>query len=141
MTQAMRICLISVTALWALSASSTAAAEESEAIAVSPAAVAVVAVTATVAAPVAAVRPAANALGIKPLDRKMLAAQRGGADVFNDMQLKGVVTNNQAVNVSTGNNGITEGAFAGAAGLPMVVQNTGNNVLIQNATIVNVQVK
>jgi hypothetical protein len=139
MTQAMRICLIGVTALWALSASSTAAAEESKAIEVAPIAVAAVAVTAV--APVAAVHTAANALGIKPLDRKMLAAQRGGADVFNDMQLKGVVANNQAVNVSTGNNGITDGAFAGAAGMPMVVQNTGNNVLIQNATIVNVQVK
>lgn len=84
---------------------------------------------------------AAYALGTKPLDLKTLASTRGGTDVFNDMQLKGVVADNRAVNVTTGNNVISDGAFAGAAGLPMVIQNSGNNVLIQNATIVNVQVK
>ena len=57
------------------------------------------------------------------------------------MKLRGVVADNRAVNVTTGNNAISEGAFANTSGLPMVVQNTGNNVLIQNATIVNVQVK
>jgi hypothetical protein len=80
-------------------------------------------------------------LGVKPVDVKVLARKRGGADVANDMQLKGVVADNRAVNVTTGNNLITEGAFANSAGLPMVVQNSGNNVLIQNATIVNIQVK
>ena len=70
-----------------------------------------------------------------------LARHRGAADVLNDMQLKGVVTNNQAVNVSTGNNVIADGSFAHTSGIPLVVQNSGNNVLIQNATIVNVQVK
>ena len=34
---------------------------------------------------------------------------------------------------------VDERAFNGAAGVPMVIQNSGNNVLIQNATIVNVQ--
>ena len=38
-------------------------------------------------------------------------------------------------------NTVSSGAFAGTAGLPMVIQNSGNNVLIQNATIVNVQIK
>ena len=65
----------------------------------------------------------------------------GAADVYNDMQLKGVVADNQAINVTTGHNAITDGSFANASGVPMVVQNSGNNVLIQNATIVNVQVK
>lgn len=83
----------------------------------------------------------AGILGVKPIDAQRLATRRGGTDVFNDMQLKGIVADNRAVNVATGNNAITEGAFAGTSGLPMVVQNTGNNVLIQNATIVNVQVK
>jgi hypothetical protein len=94
----------------------------------------------------AATRPAAAPAGsslltMKPVDPKTLAGRRGGADVLNDMKLKGVVSDNRAVNVTTGNNVISEGAFAGTTGLPMVVQNTGNNVLIQNATIVNVQVK
>jgi hypothetical protein len=46
-----------------------------------------------------------------------------------------------AYNVSTGSNWIGEGSLAGAAGIPLVVQNSGNNVLIQNSTIVNMQVQ
>ncbi len=78
---------------------------------------------------------------VKPVDLKVLERRRGGTDVINDSKLKGVVSDNRAVNVTTGSNIITEGAFAGTQGLPLVVQNSGNNVLIQNATIVNVQVK
>ena len=70
-----------------------------------------------------------------------LGSARGGTDVFNDMKLKGVVADNQAANLSTGGNVIADGAFSGASGLPMVIQNSGNNVLIQNATIVNVQLQ
>jgi hypothetical protein len=87
------------------------------------------------------VRAATSMFGMKPLEAGALERARGGADVFNDMQLKGVVADNRAINVSTGNNAISDGAFSGMAGLPMVVQNTGNNVLIQNATIISVQVK
>jgi len=68
-----------------------------------------------------------------------LSVSRGGTSV-NDMKLRGVVADNQAVNVSTGGNLISEGALSNAVGVPMVIQNTGNNVLIQNATIVNVHV-
>jgi hypothetical protein len=79
--------------------------------------------------------------GSKRIDSASLAAQRGGTQVLNDMKLRGVVADNQAINVTTGGNQISDGAFAGAAGIPMVIQNSGNNVLIQSATIVNVQVK
>ncbi|WP_157268603.1 hypothetical protein [Azohydromonas aeria] len=90
--------------------------------------------------------PAASAaptglLGLKPVAASLLDTQRGGTQVLNDMKLNGVVADNQAVNVVTGSNTISDGAFANASGLPLVVQNTGNNVLIQNATIVNVQLK
>jgi hypothetical protein len=78
---------------------------------------------------------------IRALDDKALSYKRGGTDVFSDMKLKGVVADNQATNLTTGSNVISDGAFSGAAGLPMVIQNSGNNVLIQSATIVNVQVK
>lgn len=78
---------------------------------------------------------------VKPIDDSSLAANRGGAQV-SDMKLDGVVAENQAVNIgATGTNIINQGAFTNAAGVPMVVQNSGNNVLIQNATIVNVEVK
>jgi hypothetical protein len=94
------------------------------------------------APPTFAASRAANPFGVtKALDDVALARERGGTDVFNDMKLKGVVADNQAINLSTGNNLISDGALAGAAGLPMVIQNSGNNVLIQNATIVNVQLK
>lgn len=37
-----------------------------------------------------------------------------------------------------GNNNIGKGAFADAMGFPTVIQNSGNNVIIQNNTILNV---
>jgi hypothetical protein len=82
-----------------------------------------------------------NPLGVKPVDAKSLATRRGGADVVNDMLLKGVVADNRASNLTTGNNVISDGSFSGVVGLPLVVQNSGNGVLIQNATIINLQVK
>lgn len=96
----------------------------------------------TTAAPAPATVPARiNPLGATPLDDGTLAARRGGTEVVSVMRLRGVVANNQVSNATTGNNTMSDGALAGASGLPMVIQNTGNNVLIQNATIVNVQMK
>lgn len=87
------------------------------------------------------VRP--GALGARAVDSRALAEQRGGSDAasLSDMKLNGVVTDNRASNLTTGNNIITDGALAGVSGVPLVVQNSGNNVLIQNATIINVQLK
>ena len=82
-----------------------------------------------------------NPLGVKPVDTNALTARRGKADVVNDMLLKGVVADNKASNLTTGNNVIAGDSFTGMVGLPLVVQNSGNGVLIQNATIINVQVK
>ena len=90
-------------------------------------------------APVAPVRR--NPFNGKPMAPDALAAKRGGDGVFNDQQLKGMVANNSASNIATGTNVISEGAFSNSVGLPTVIQNSGNNVLIQNATIVNVQIK
>lgn len=71
-----------------------------------------------------------------------LDGQRGGQDLhISEMDLKGVVGQNVATNLTTGGNFIGEGAFGNAAGIPLVVQNSGNNVLIQNAVIVNVKVE
>jgi hypothetical protein len=130
----MRIVIIGVATLAALCLSqSVAAGDEGTAVAAAPAAP---------AESTAAVVPTRSLVfGVKPVDLKVLARKRGGADVINDMQLKGVVADNRAINVTTGNNFITDGAFANTSGVPLIVQNTGNNVLIQNATIVNVQVK
>ncbi|MEM5340723.1 hypothetical protein [Paraburkholderia azotifigens] len=70
---------------------------------------------------------------------EQLDAHRGGEQVFNDMNLRGTVANNTARGVDTGSNMITGGSFSSSSGLPTVIQNTGANVLIQNATIVNVR--
>jgi hypothetical protein len=78
----------------------------------------------------------------RPLDSERLINQRGGQDlIINDQKLKATVTDNVASNLTTGHNVITEGAFAGANGLPMVIQNSGNNVSIQNTTILNLNMK
>ncbi|WP_426337585.1 hypothetical protein ACN9MY_15145 [Pseudoduganella sp. R-31] len=78
----------------------------------------------------------------RPAQDERLEQMRGGSDApWSDMKLAGTVANNSAVNVVTGANIVTDGAFSNASGMPMVIQNSGANVLIQNATIVNVQIK
>ncbi|OHC49597.1 hypothetical protein [Rhodanobacter soli] len=72
-------------------------------------------------------------------DSKTLAMSSGGNEVSETITLNGTVANNTIDHVATGANVIGNGAFNGAAGVPMVIQNTGNGVLIQNATILNVQ--
>lgn len=70
-----------------------------------------------------------------------LARQRGGTDTRNDARIDGAVAANTAINVVTGANSIDAGSFAHMAGIPVVIQNSGANVLIQNATIINLQFK
>ncbi|MEO8409263.1 MAG: hypothetical protein ABI478_01730 [Propionivibrio sp.] len=94
--------------------------------------------SATVVARVAAPTPFAQA----PITGDALDEFRGGTEIVtNENFLDGVVGDNHASNLVTGSNLITEGSFAGANGLSSVIQNSGNNVLIQNSTIVNLQVK
>lgn len=67
---------------------------------------------------------------------------RGGTDtITNEARLSGFVTGNSASYVSTGANTIDGAAFANASGIPIVIQNSGANVLIQNATIINLQLR
>jgi hypothetical protein len=51
--------------------------------------------------------------------------------------IDGTSTDNVAKGNMTGGN-IISGSFGDSSGISTVVQNTGNNVLIQNSTIVNV---
>jgi hypothetical protein len=86
-----------------------------------------------------------DTLGFGPAaDLGRLEHSRGGTDTYtttNNANLSGVVTGNSAYNVVTGTNTIDSGAFANMSGIPVVIQNSGANVLIQNATIVNLQFK
>ncbi|HEY3596260.1 MAG TPA: hypothetical protein VGL08_01900 [Paraburkholderia sp.] len=72
------------------------------------------------------------------MSAEQLDAHRGGEAVFNDMKLTGTVADNTARGISTGSNSINQGSLANSSGLPTVIQNSGTNVLIQNATILNV---
>lgn len=62
-----------------------------------------------------------------------------------DLQTNGTVSGNtlSVVNstLTTGANSIGQGAFANAAGVVTVIQNSGNQVLIQNDMILNLSVK
>ena len=84
--------------------------------------------------------PERDGLGA-PVSSETLAAQRGGDEeiVNNSIRVTGQVSGNTARNVATGANNIQDGSFANSSGITSVVQNTGANVLIQSATIVNVQ--
>lgn len=74
-------------------------------------------------------------------DADSLDDMRGGDGTSSSIVMNGNVADNRATNVVTGANTITDGAFANASGVPMVVQNTGANVLIQNATVINLQMR
>lgn len=66
-----------------------------------------------------------------------------GIDVLtiNKAELDGTLDGNTAINSVTGDNVISNGAFANSSGLSTAIQNSGNNVLIQNSTIVNVVIE
>ena len=83
--------------------------------------------------------PALNSFG-PALASDSLAEYRGGSDMASsEMRLAGTTAENSATNVVTGANSISAGSFANMSGIPVVIQNSGANVLIQNATIVNLQ--
>lgn len=76
----------------------------------------------------------------KPVAMATLEEHRGGSEfVHNDMTLAGTTSGNTAINVATGTNTISAGAFSSMSGLPVVIQNSGANVLIQNALILHLQ--
>jgi len=60
---------------------------------------------------------------------------------INDQDLNGTVSGNTAINSNNGANTIGGNAFDSASGFVNTIQNTGNNVLIQSATIVNVSIE
>jgi LysM repeat protein len=73
------------------------------------------------------------------MNAEQLDGHRGGDALIATNTLNGRVSDNTANRIVTGQNTITQGSFANASGLPTVIQNSGANVLIQNATILNVR--
>lgn len=77
-----------------------------------------------------------------PAGALLLDDARGGdGGIASDTSLSGTVSGNAAHHVVTGSNIIQSGSFANASGVPIVIQNSGANVLIQNATVINLQMK
>lgn len=70
------------------------------------------------------------------------ARGREGFDItaINNMNVQATLTGNAANNNVTGMNIIDHGAFTEASGMFSVIQNSGNNVIIQDSTIVNVTI-
>lgn len=103
------------------------------------------ALLAALAAPLASAQSAstAGALGA-PLPAARLADARGTGGAVPpaiSTTIGGAVGGNSATGLSTGNNVIQTGSFAAASGMPVVIQNSGANVLIQHATVIHLELK
>ncbi|HVI56099.1 MAG TPA: hypothetical protein VM621_13735 [Luteibacter sp.] len=73
---------------------------------------------------------------------EQLQDMSGGTNTTNNINnqtVNGTMTNTDAKDNFSGSNIVSGSAFGSSAGLPTVIQNSGNNVLIQNATIVNIR--
>jgi len=85
--------------------------------------------------------PAVSAFGAVVSDADLLAYRGGSAPQITEMNLSNnnmaTLSDNQAINNVTGSNYVTTGAFSNSSGFSTVVQNSGNNVIIQSATIIN----
>jgi len=95
--------------------------------------------TSTATETAAAAQPASHESFGVAMTNEQLDEHRGGDALVGQNYLTGSVASNSAYKVETGSNSISEGSFASASGLPTVIQNTGANVLIQNATVLNVR--
>lgn len=80
-----------------------------------------------------------------PIPSEQLDTQRGGTDTgpvtINANILNAKLYDNAAIDNVTGHNTITGNAFSGAGGLPIVFQNSGNNVIMQSGTVLNLTLK
>jgi hypothetical protein len=90
------------------------------------------------ARPIARPDPFPGAATPRALDEAALDRLRGGHEAAADVDIAGELHGNSAHDITTGVNALSDGSFANAAGLSTVIQNSGANVLIQNATTVNV---
>ncbi|MGZ4955256.1 MAG: hypothetical protein ACXV8Q_09080 [Methylobacter sp.] len=70
------------------------------------------------------------------------ARGREGVDIttLNNMNVRATLSGNQANNNVNGYNIIDNGSITQASGITSVIQNSGNNVIIQDSTIVNVTI-
>lgn len=85
----------------------------------------------------------------EPVSGEMLHSLSGGQGISidaleilaNNMHLNADMTDNQLNSTTTGLNQVSNDAFANASGISTIVQNSGNQVIINNAFILNLQMK
>jgi len=76
----------------------------------------------------------------QPTPVETLGVMTGGSDTtHNTNTLNATMSEADAKRNITGTNIISADALSNASGIPTVIQNSGNNVIIQNATIVNLR--
>lgn len=106
------------------------------------------AATPVLAAPLPAAPGSLGLLGAAaPISDEALGAESGKAQlqldklVVNDQDLNGVLQGNVATNTANGDNTISGDSFTDSNGFVTAIQNTGNNTLIQNSTIINISME
>lgn len=85
----------------------------------------------------------------EPVSGEMLHSLSGGQGISidtidilaNNMRLTADMKDNLLYSTSTGLNQVSNDAFSNASGISTVVQNSGNQVIINNAFILNLQMK
>jgi len=85
----------------------------------------------------------------EPVSSEVLNSLSGGQGMsidtidmlMNNMKLDADLKGNLLYSATTGINQVSDGAFANANGISTVVQNSGNQVIINNAFILNLQMK
>jgi hypothetical protein len=75
---------------------------------------------------------------LQELDK--IRGQGGVMDITNVANLEAILADNDASNSVTGSNSINGGSFTHASGVFSIIQNTGNNVIIQDSTIITVTI-
>lgn len=73
---------------------------------------------------------------------EQLQAMSGGTNTTNNINnqtVTGTLSDAEAKDTFSGSNVVGGSAFGSSAGLSTVIQNSGNNVLIQNSTILNLR--
>jgi hypothetical protein len=82
--------------------------------------------------------------GWEALSAVELGAARGGESPgswsISHVDMGADLRDNTVVNSNSGDNLASDGAFAGAHGFSTIIQNSGNHVIIQNSTIVNLTI-
>ena len=85
-----------------------------------------------------------DALFAAPLDTEEMESHRGMSSQYHAqlglLSGQAVLTDNEIGTAYTGDNSVSHGAFSDVHGITSVIQNSGNHVIIQDSTVLNVTV-